>query len=106
MFSAGRNIVVKGPPEVWLGRRSGPDLWWLPGDAGRLARAHPEALDPGDIHTLYHRRIGLLVRRLLRAQTGQKQDTERGAPFPKRRVSDAIFTDLQADARRTAENQD
>ena len=28
-----------------------------------LARAHPEALDPGDIHTLYHRRIGLLVRR-------------------------------------------
>ena len=71
-----------------------------------LAKAHPEALDPGDIHTLYHRRIGLLVRRLLRAQTGRRQDTERGAPFLKRRVSDAIFTHLQADARRTAENQD
>lgn len=52
----------KGPPEVWLGRR--PDLIYggFPAMLADLARTHPEALDPGDIPTLY-RRIGLLVRR-------------------------------------------
>ncbi len=66
VFSRRHNVtveVIKGPPERWLDRRADPIYGGFPQMLTALAQAHPKALDPNDIHELYERRIGLLVRR-------------------------------------------
>jgi accessory colonization factor AcfC len=65
-FSRSRNVpveVIKGPPERWLDWRADLIYGGFPSMLTSLAEAHPEALDPNEVHELYQRRIGLLVRR-------------------------------------------
>jgi len=65
-FSWSRSVsveVIKGPPERWLDRRADLIYGGFPQMLAALAQDHPEALDPNEIHELYERRIGLLVRR-------------------------------------------
>jgi accessory colonization factor AcfC len=65
-FSRTRNVtveVIKGPPERWLDRRADLIYGGFPLMLTALAEIHPEALSTIEIHELYARRIGLLVRR-------------------------------------------
>jgi len=65
-FSRSRNVpveVIKGPPERWLDQRADLIYGGFPQMLTALAEAHPEALSTTEIHELYERRIGLLVRR-------------------------------------------
>lgn len=65
-FSRSRSVAVevsKGPPERWLDRHADLIYGGFPQMLTALAQAHPEALSTAEIHELYERRIGLLVRR-------------------------------------------
>jgi accessory colonization factor AcfC len=55
--------VVKGPPEKWCEQRSDLIYGGAPNMLEDFMAGHPKAIEPGSLHHLYNRQIGIIVRK-------------------------------------------